>query len=141
MRHNLLYISLDRPLRHEATGPDWVSAGHARHPQRMQCRARDALTQEHARVCMTGQATKDGTASEHAPMHLRRPPPKGRYAKLWVTSVGVGPSTGKRSGRKSLGRSHMAGERCRFQTEMNRSLPAATCRRVGVQVKGQASAQ
>lgn len=45
-----------------------------------------------------------------SPMHLRLPPPKGRYLKSWVASLGTGWSTGKRSGLKTSASSHSSGE-------------------------------
>ncbi len=49
-------------------------------------------------------------AAPPSPMHLRRPPPKGRYLKSWVVSLGVGASTGKRSGLNASGSSHSSGD-------------------------------
>lgn len=46
----------------------------------------------------------------YSPMHLRLPPPKGRYLKSWVVSFGGGDSTGKRSGLNTSGSSHSAGD-------------------------------
>lgn len=43
-------------------------------------------------------------------MHLRLPPPKGRYAKFWVTSLGTGASSGKRSGLNALGSGQYSGD-------------------------------
>ncbi len=40
------------------------------------------------------------------------------------TSLGTGPSTGKRSGSNSSGLGHSAGERCKFHTLMKMSEPA-----------------
>ena len=45
-----------------------------------------------------------------SPMHLRLPPPKGRYLKSWVVSLGTGWSSGKRSGLKASASSHSSGD-------------------------------
>ena len=56
-------------------------------------------------------------------MHLRLPPPKGRYAKFWVTSVGTGASSGKRSGLNTLGSGQYSGDlRSTTAFQVNRKL-------------------
>lgn len=64
----------------------------------------------------------------NSPMHLRRPPPNGRKAKLCVVSLGTLLLRSKRVGRNSLGRSQFSGDRCRFHTLMKMSAPFSTCR-------------
>mmetsp|Transcript_5389 Transcript_5389/g.11861 ORF Transcript_5389/g.11861 Transcript_5389/m.11861 type:complete len:303 (-) Transcript_5389:872-1780(-) len=78
------------------------------------------------RLISMARPTRDSNKANWSPMHLRRPPPKGRYAKPVVTSLGIGSSMGNLSGLKVSGSFHRSGLRCRFHTLMKMSEPFST---------------
>ena len=77
------------------------------------------------RRMIVAKVTSDSKIANWSPMHFLCPPPKGKYAKSSVYSSGVFPSTGNRSGMNSSGLSHNLGFRCKFHTEMKKSVPSA----------------